>query len=419
MRSLIHAAMLFGLIAIFAPVLPAADLHAATNNATMAPLMLLGLFAALYLGIQWASGTTSFTAEEIDYIAENVLSRKIADRKVNPLDRVEDPVMNMMMARAKEVGPPIKDGFKFFVKGKRGQKLQFWDGADILTFENRHTVTEMVFDVGRCHMGFELLYQFLEQQGIVIDYRKGIQSGAGNRSGAAEVVWNVIEDHLDSVMDDWATDMRKRFWRANTDQAKAWAGVDALFPATTTFSGTIGGRPRSNVLFQHHVVTALTKTNFQLNFVNQVKLANRRAGKTKIEIFACGDDAYQVLVDLFSGTDTSAGKFDFRAAKDMAMKKGEKYNVALPQDCFAYENSLIINSPVFEELDIEEPTANPTWGKRIYGFNPGHFGIIPVKDQEKVMHGAPYNQMLERTSLHGQYVEWCNQPGTQMVGVFS
>ncbi len=368
-----------------------------------------------------ASGSTSLTQEEVDYLTNSVLSRRIANRgKVEALDRLESPTMDYLMGRTKELGPPVNDGYRFYVKGKRGQRIQWWDGADLLTFENRHTITDMQFDVGRGHMGFELLYQFIEKHGIKIDYKKGIREGGAGDSSTLEVVVKVIEDHLDSVMDDWKTDMRKRFWRANTDQAKCFAGVDALFPASGNTTSTIGGRPRSNPLFRHQLVTGITKSNFMLSFFKVVKEANIRAAssKGKLEIFACGDYIYELLVDLFSGTDTVAGKFDYRATRDLAMKKGEKYNVALPQDCFMYENAMFYLEPCFRrELDIEEPAASPLWEKRMYGFNPQHFGILPVIDQEMVAHGMPYNQRLERTSIHGEYVEWCNKPNTQIVGV--
>lgn len=366
-----------------------------------------------------ASSTASLTQEEVDYLTESVLSKKIVQRgEVNALDRLESPTIDYLVSRTKELGPPVNDGYKFFVKGKRGQRIQWWDGADLLTFENRHTISDMQYDVGRGHMGYELLYQFIERHGVKIDYKKGLREKGAAPGSVLEVVVNVIKDHLDSVMDDWKTDFRKRFWRANTDQPKAFAGVDALFPASGNTTGTIGGRPRSNPLFRHQLVTGITKTNFMLSFFKLVKAANRRARKGKVEIFAVGDYVWELLVDLFSGTDTVAGKFDYRAGQDKAMRKGEKYNVALPQDAFMYEDSLFYLEPTFqEELDVEEPAASPTWSKRIYGFNPANFGILSVMDEEVVSHGMPYNQRLERTSIHGEWVEWCNQPNTQFVGV--
>ncbi len=364
-----------------------------------------------------ASGTTSLTTEELDVLTQAVLSKKIAERGANALDQIGCPSVDFLMGKAKEMGTPTNDGFRFYVHGRRGQRIQWWDGADILTFENRHTLTDMQFDVGRGHMGYEILYQFLERAGIRIDYKKGIREKGAAPAATLEVAMNVLKLHLDQVIYDWKIDYARRVWRANSDQAKCFAGADSLLSASTNSTGTIGGRNRSNPLFRHQLVTGISKSNFMLKFFQGVRAANRKAQKGKINYYACGDAMYDILVDLLSGTDTVAGKVDYKQAHDKALAQGEKYNVALPQDCFMYDGAMIVNEPLFEELDVEEPSASPTWGKRLYGLNTNHFGVVPVMDMDKVSHGMPYNQRLERWSLHGEYTEWCNQPGTQLVCV--
>lgn len=363
------------------------------------------------------ASTASLTQEELDYLAQSVLTKKIAEKGVQQIDQIGCPFVDLIMGKSKELGTPTNDGFKFFVSGRRGQRIQWWDGADLLTFENRHTIADMQFDVGYAHMGWELLHQFLKRHGIEIDYKKGIREKGAATGQTLGVVVNVLEHHLEQVMYDWKIDMARRVMRANTDQAKCFAGFDALFPASGNTTGTIGGRSRSNPMFRHQLVTGLTKSNFQKNFFDLVKNASRKAQRGKINAWACGDDVWGILVDLFSGSDTTAGKFDYRSTRDKAMAMGEKYNVAMPQNCFMYEGAVIMNDPIFAELATEEPSASPSWNKRIIGVNTNHFGIVPVMDMEKVSHGMPYNQRLERWSLHGEYTEWCNHPGTIAVGV--
>lgn len=95
------------------------------------------------------------------------------------------------------------------------------------------------------------------------------------------------------------------------------------------------------------------------------------------------------------------------------MKKGEKYNISLPQNCFAYQDMLIVNDPIYYLLQEEDPTGN--WSKRIDFWNFNHFGIISVVNDMTVPHAMPYNQRLMRTSLHGEWTVWCNAPRTQGV----
>jgi hypothetical protein len=359
------------------------------------------------MGVSLAVPT--ITQEEVDYLASTVLSKRIATKSVEALDRIESPTVDLAMAKAKEFGPPVNGGYKFMVKGQRGQRLQWWDGADLLTFENKLTMSDMQFTTGKCHMGFELLYSVIEAQGIRIDYKKGIREGGMDRSVPERVV-NIIEDNLDSVMYDWKAGIRRAVFQANSGYAKAFTGWDGLFPASSNTTGLIGGRPRSNPMFRHQLVTGIDKNNFQLKFHQWYRQLTRRAAGTKPDIIAVGDTMWDIMVDLFSGTGTTAGKWDYRAQQGAAMKKGEKYNVALPQNCFMYEDTFIINEPVFEELDVEEPTANPTWGKRMIAWNSRFGGVIPVIDGDMVNHAMPYNQRLERISIHGEYTFWCNRP---------
>jgi hypothetical protein len=362
------------------------------------------------------SGTTSLTQEEVDYLANSVLSKRIAMRgDVNALDRINRPEIDYIFSKAKSLGNPTSDGYKFMVKGRRGQTIQWWDGADILTFQNRHTLTDMQFDVGRAHMGFELLYQFIELHGIRIDYAKGIRKGGAAPGAVLERVVNIIEDHLDSVMDDWKRDLAHRFWRANGDQPKCFIGFDGLFPATANNVGTVGGRPRTNPMFRHQLFAGAAIGTLQPIIYQARRAANRRASKGKIEYWAAGDAVYDMLVSLFLGTNAAAGKVDFRMAQDRALKMGEKYNVTLPSDCFAIDDQLIVNTGTFEELDEIEPAAAVPWRNRLVGMNCNHMGIVPVMDEKHVAHGMPYNQRLERTSIHGEYVVWTNQPGAQVL----
>lgn len=175
-----------------------------------------------------AIDNTALTQEEIDFLAQATLSRRIVKRgEVQPLDRIQSGVFQYAMSRAKNFGPPVQGGFRFFVKANRGQKLQWWQGADILTFENRQTLSDMVFDVGKVHLGYELMYDTIERNGIRINYNKGIREGQGDKSVLERVV-NIIEQTMDDVEYNWASEMRKHFMKSNSDVARAFTGREGL-----------------------------------------------------------------------------------------------------------------------------------------------------------------------------------------------
>ena len=366
---------------------------------------------------------TSLTQEEIDYLAQATISRRIAKRgEVTALDRVESGTLSYALGRAKSFGPPVQGGFRFYVKGNRGQKIQWWQGADILTFANKQTLSDMVFDVGKGHYGYELIYDTIERNGIRVDYNKGIREG-GSDKAVLEKVINIIEQTMDDVEYDWMNDLRKRFLYTNSDQPLAFTGRWGLIDPTTNSTGTIGKRSRTNRLFQHQLVTGINADSVMRQFYILTRNANRRAGGTKIDYISCGDTAYNLLVDLFCNTGSNtaaagmtgaiAGKLDYARAQDYAMKKGEKYNVSLPQDCFAYQDTLIVNDPVYSLLKDDYPSYAVDPAKIIDFWNFSHFGILPVVEDMTVPHNMPYNQRLMRTSKHGEWTVWCDLPSSQ------
>lgn len=363
---------------------------------------------------------TSLTQEEIDYLAQATLSRRIANRgDVNALDRIESGTLKYALGRAKNMGPPVQGGFRFYVKGNRGQQLQWWQGADILTFANKQTLSDMVFDVGKGHYGYELIYDTIERNGIRIDYNKGIREGQSDKSVLERTV-NIIEQTMDDVEYDWMNDLRKRFMKSNSDQPRCFTGRDGLIGSTNT-TGTIGKRSRTNKMFQHYLTTSVSVDNVMLEIFKITRNMNRFSGGTKCDYISCGDAVYDMLVNLFCNTagaggmtgNTFGGKIDYRMAHDHAMKKGEKYNISLPQECFSYQDTLIVNDPVYYLLKEENPTEN--WDKRIDLWNFSHFGIIPVIPEMTVPHPMPYNQRLMRTSIHGEWTVWCDMPRSQGV----
>lgn len=353
----------------------------------------------------------SLNAEELLYLQTVVTSDKIEkDGKITKLDRTDSPVYNMMAARAQKTAQPANGGFDCFVSGNRGQKITWWDGRDILPFDSRETTMKMNYKIGRGHMGVEFLLDLMARAGVDVDYSTGIRRGGGSaRKRAMEVAVRVIEDHWDDIRYNWVDELRKHVWDSNASQAKAFTGIRGLLTPSTTYSGTIGGLPRSNPLLQHNVIDSIDINNVELAFHQMIRRCTRRA-RTGIDVVACGDNFYDMLVDLFIGTSTRAGKMDYRARQDYAKAQGEKLGVGLPQNAFVTdEGVLIINEPTFEELQADSPASSPDWRDLCWFLNLDHLRMVPVKEQT-VNHGVPYNQRVSRTSYHGEMAVLLDHP---------
>lgn len=349
----------------------------------------------------------ALTADELDYLIFATLSEKVANRdEVIPLDRVNMPTYNFLMRKAKSQGDPVRGGFRFNVKASRGQKLTWWDGMDMLPFEERYTGDAMRFYVGKFHFGDVMPFDFVERTGVRVDYNKGITQG-GRSKATLERVVNVIKENADDIKYNIQYEMAKTIMKANTDNPKAFIGIDGLMPASSATAGTIGGLSRSNPLFQHRVATGWDATNILSNFTNFITLLERRAGGKKIDYIACGDNAYELLLATLQGSqasgaalNTQVSRIDSRMARDQALKAGEKYNIALPQDCLMYNDILIVRDPMFEELHREDPTAG--WLNRIYFIQSDSLFLVPVMNDVVISHPMPTTQRVQYTSYHGE-----------------
>lgn len=349
----------------------------------------------------------ALTQDELDYLMYATLSEKVANPdEVIPLDRPDYPTFNLLMRKKKNNGEPVRGGYRFNVKGLRGQRLTWWDGLDILPFEERYTGNAMRFYVGKMHLGDTLPFDLVERTGVRIDYNRGIREGSQRRSSLEKVV-NVIKENRDDIMFNIKQELAKTIMKSNADQPKAFTGLDGLMPITNPTGGTIGGMSRSNPIFQHLVSTGWTGDNILSNFQAFIKALQRKSNGRKVDIISVGDNVYDLLVNVFTGAgaagvagNTVAGKFDYRSARDKAQKMGEKYNVGLPQDCFAYEDRLIINDPVYQDLNRDDPSAG--WQGRGYCLTSEYQFMIPVMSDVVVPHPMPYNQRVQNTSFHGE-----------------
>jgi hypothetical protein len=360
----------------------------------------------------------ALNAEELHFLANAVLGPKILkEGTVTPLDRRNSPTYNYLMRKARRSKQPEKGIFRSYVKSNRGQKIFWWDGADILPFESKETVFHLEYTVGRGHMGDEVLYDFLNRNGIQVDYSKGVRKGGHTKAGVQAVV-NVLKEKGDDLRYAWVSELRKHIFRSNTDQPKCFAGLADIVSATSNSTGMVGGMPQSNPLLQHVLATGITIDTIQKTIWTMIRSLNRFAGDgSSCDWVAVGDNVYDLLVDLFFGTSTRTGKADHRARQDVAFAKGEKMGIGLPEDCFDLNGVMFVNEPVFSELDEED---NPTvaWGDQMRFINGEHCFLVPVLETT-VAHGKPYNQMLERLSYHGEMALVVDHLRTQGVGVIA
>src|ERR1700722_16484323 len=157
----------------------------------------------------------ALTQDQLDLLVYATLSEKIANEdEVLALSRVDYPTFNLLMRKKFTGGEPVRGGYRFNVKGLRNQKLTWWDGLDILPFEERYTGNAMRFYVGKSHMGDTLPYDLIERTGIRIDYNRGLKEGTASRRTMERVV-NIIRENREDIRYNMKAENAKTLMKTN------------------------------------------------------------------------------------------------------------------------------------------------------------------------------------------------------------
>jgi len=361
----------------------------------------------------------TWTTAEIQEVATAVLSPYVINEgKPNMLDEHFYPEMNLLFAMSKLPNgeQPTNNAVRALVEAPRRQRIQWFAGADMLTFQGNFGTYFLDYELGQAHLGDEILYDVVRHAGHKVSYSDGI---TGKHSvSSTKVLYNIIERNKDRYMRAYKRDLCKSLFRSNAADPKAFLSFVDLFSPATNSTGTIGKKSRSNVLNRHQLVTGVTRDTIQKQIHQLYRLCTRRSMKGQPKIVLIGDTIYEMLLDVFTPNpgittpaDRRGSQLDMRLARELAMKEGEKFNVALPQDCFMYQDMLFVNPPLWAEIDEDEAPAVPL-AKQLHMINPEHTGFERIRHEEHIVHKRPENQLLQRQSLHGEYVVWNDQPGT-------
>jgi len=355
--------------------------------------------------------TTTLTTAEIDAITTATIDNN-REAGVQPLERTATPSLNYFN-KIKRMAAPVQGGYKVNVKGNRNKSRQSWSGRDRLRYQSSDTLATLQFGAGRAHDGEEMVHDQLELAGVAVDYSQAARGqarpwGQLPRAGRMAVT-NLAKEKLDDLRYNWLIEEAKDLWRANSSDAKMWSGLDALFPASTTMSGTIGGKSRSIEALQHNVSLSVAAASLELEIEKMIRNCTKRNGgqASDMVVFA-GFDFIDDLKGQFRGSFTR-----FHDLPDMV----KRYAIGIPDDAFILPNgTLIIAEPMFELLQ-EEELATVSWLKRAYFFQ-GRFlryWTTPGQDGTEVVKPTPYDRQITYLSKYAQRAIGTNKPNAQGV----
>ncbi len=363
-----------------------------------------------------ATDRTSLTSSEVaEILTVTASERRIDGRsRVLALDRIATPTLNMMRKAKGAKSRAIQGGFKTTVKSERAGTLQFYSGRDYLTYDSFETMFDLSFSLGYAHMGDEWVHQIFKEAGIDITPGHSADGLPKIAASTWEVVVNLAEEKTEDLENNFHQALNLAFWRSNSADAKAFTGIDGLFPITSNSTGSIGGKSRTDPLLRHQLRTALTIDNIELSLSQVVRACNKTNGmdNSRVGYAACGESFFDKLKDLYLGTSTRAGKIDRNWMGEQVAKMAEKIGVGIPDDTLWIPGvGLLALEPCFERLDALDAPAIP-WSKRCYLMNLDHVGFRPdpSNDGKLVVYPNQYNQLVTRVSVQGDYTFTVDKP---------
>lgn len=316
-----------------------------------------------------------FTDQEIQEAGVAVLDHYLRNKPIDQI-AVERCFMRALMPSKKEV-PAAKQYISEQLRDKYQSNFQWFNGAQVVTYNRRQTLQQTNFPWRSAHDGVSIDEDRLIQHGITVT-----DGGPGGMASGSEitVLTNLLEEQMEVLRLGFEERFSKYLHLDGTSSTDALAGLDSLVSTSPT-SGTVGGISRAtNPWWRNHAATGLTTTTTTGDILDKMEIAWRatiRNGGRPNKIY-CGSDFYDGFRNFMIKT---YGRMDYGAV-------GFKRVVA-GTEMLTFHGVEIEWCPEFSEIDSEFG-GSPTWEKRCYFLKIGdNMKLRPMKGQDMITRKPP------------------------------
>ncbi len=359
--------------------------------------------------------TPEFIQEVAYAVHDEVMNRR------DPIipDRQAFPWWSFLMTKRAE---RTFTGGKVVVKMQKdgGLEAEHWTGRQVLTFQENRVDLQMEFEPRRTHIGVEFVHTELEDEGYTVTPNEPRGQTFAKKIAKADVdrVMNIFEQRIEDMMDAWDTRLDRIFHLDGTQDSLAPAGLDALMPLDNT-SGTIGGQPRTDPIFQHNVALGSTlgaggSLERDLQQLIRDCEVNNRGTPSKIDF-------------IMAGWEWIDGYIAYARANDMPYERNggmgpvKKLDIGVPDSAIHFNGIPIVHNPTFETLDRQGLYNGTKWTKRAYllASKTWQFGFQAGKLKKFSAPMDPCDQRVTRLSLDGRHVLIPKKPNANAVNTIS
>jgi len=334
----------------------------------------------------------AYSPEAISEIFYSV--NEYVDNVKNPhvIDRKNMPWWSTLTKMKKE-GGTSRGVVTIKYKRDGGLTLQFWEGRDILQFQEARIDFELTFPYAQVHLGEELVHQELEDAGYVVvpNAPRGGSLGTKNSKDENFRLVNLLEEKMEEMQDNWDREMDKTFLLDGSQDPLAPVGLDGLMPVDPT-SGTLGGKFRTDPLIQHQVATGITTGvggNLDQTFNQLIRAANlnSRGFKGRINFMMTGAEGLDRYISY-----AKANNFEYKAG----IEGISKMDVGVADSAVHFQGTPIIHNPTMDDLAT---TDAADWGKRFYMLNSSTWSLFHAPKKWKHF-SAPLDAADQRVSRY-------------------
>lgn len=298
--------------------------------------------------------------------------------KNQPIDQiaVERVLMKALMPTKSEV-PAAKQFIVEQLRDKYQSNFQWFNGAQIVTYNRRHTLQQTTFPWRSAHDGIAIDEDRLVQHGIQVN-----KNGPSGMASGAEraVLTNLLKEQMEVLRLGFEERFSKFLHLDGSTSTDALMGLDGLVSTTPTL-GLLGGISRvSNPWWRNQVSTGMTVTTTTGDILDKLEIMWRqclRNGGRPNKII-CGSEFYDGFRNFMIKT---YGRMDYGA---VGFKR-----IATGTDMLTFHGVEIEWCPEWSELDSEFG-GSPTWEKRVYFLQLGqNMRLRPLAGQDMMTRNPP------------------------------
>ncbi len=316
-----------------------------------------------------------FTAGDISDAGKAALDFYV---KNNPIDQVgtERPLLKAL-SKDKPTAPGAKQYIVEQLRKAYQSNFQWFNGAQIVTYNKRQTLEQAQYPWRSAHDGFSIDEDRLIQNGI-----KVTDDGPGGNASDAEIMQltSILKEQMEVLKLGFSEQFSLSLHLDGTASVDAIEGADKILSYTNT-SGLVGGiNKATEIWWRNHVATGLTFATAAGDIVDKMETARRAcirnggAGPFTIIAGSTFYDAYR------SFNSVNFGRMDFTPNQPRQIDVGTNK--------LAFWGDEMQWSPEFSVLDALG-AVSPIWEKRCYFINLRHLKLRPIEGQDMITRKPP------------------------------